>query len=127
MKLLDNLRYTKTHEWARKENDEVVVGITDHAQHEISDIVHIELPALGKKVEAGKPVAVVESVKAAFDINAPVTGVVSKINTELETTPELPNKDPYGSGWLFVIQPDLAHEYDALMNASQYEKITGAH
>lgn len=123
MKLMENLRYAKTHEWARKDADEITVGISDYAQHEISDIVHVELPQEGKRIEAGKPCAVVESVKAAFDIYAPVTGVVVKVNKELESTPELPNQDPYEKGWFFSIKVDTINEYENLMNSSAYEKF----
>lgn len=120
---MENLRYAKTHEWARKDADEITVGISDYAQHEISDIVHVELPQEGKRIEAGKPCAVVESVKAAFDIYAPVTGVVVKVNKELESTPELPNQDPYEKGWFFSIKVDTINEYENLMNSSAYEKF----
>ena len=123
MKLLENVKYAETHEWARNDDDEITVGISDHAQHEISDIVHVELPAEGQRVEAGKPCAVVESVKAAFDIYAPVSGVVTKINNELDTTPELPNQDPYGKGWFFSIKVDTINEYEKLMDASTYENF----
>lgn len=123
MKLMENLRYAKTHEWARKDADEITVGISDYAQHEISDIVHVELPQEGKRIEAGKPCAVVESVKAAFDIYAPVTGVVVKVNKELESTPELPNQDPYEKGWFFSIKVDTINEYENLMDASAYEEF----
>lgn len=123
MKLMENLRYAKTHEWARKDADEITVGISDYAQNEISDIVHVELPQEGKRIEAGKPCAVVESVKAAFDIYAPVTGVVVKVNKELESTPELPNQDPYEKGWFFSIKVDTINEYENLMNSSAYEKF----
>lgn len=120
---MENLRYAKTHEWARKDADEITVGISDYAQNEISDIVHVELPQEGKRIEAGKPCAVVESVKAAFDIYAPVTGVVVKVNKELESTPELPNQDPYEKGWFFSIKVDTINEYENLMNSSAYEKF----
>ena len=95
------LRYTKTHEWVRKEGEKVIVGITDYAQHEISDVVFVELPHVGQKVERGKAISIVESVKAAFDIYAPVSGAISKVNTALESNPALVNKDPYGNGWFY--------------------------
>ncbi len=123
MKLMEDRKYAQSHEWARKEGDEIVVGISDHAQHEISDIVHLELPAVGQKVEAGKPCAVVESVKAAFDIYAPVTGTITRINKELENAPEIPNQDPYGKGWFFAIKTDTIHEYDRMMDSAGYEKF----
>lgn len=123
MNVLENVKYAKTHEWSRKEGDEVLVGISDYAQHEISDIVHVELPAVGRHVEAGKPCAVIESVKAAFDIYAPITGTVTKINQELETTPELANQDPYGKGWFFSIKVDNINDYNNLMDSSAYEQF----
>ncbi|MFH1380087.1 MAG: glycine cleavage system protein GcvH [bacterium] len=123
MKLLENVKYAKTHEWSRRDGYEITVGLSDFAQHEISDIVHIELPAAGQRVEAGKPCAVVESVKAAFDIYAPLSGSIVKINQDLETTPELPNQDPYGKGWFFTIKPDNIEEHESLMDAAVYEKF----
>ena len=105
MNLPSDLRYTKTHEWVRKSGDKWVVGISDYAQHEISDVVFVELPHLGQKVEQGKAVSVVESVKAAFDIYAPVSGTIKAINTSLESDPGIVNQDPYGKGWFFEITP----------------------
>jgi glycine cleavage system H protein len=123
MKLPEDLRYAKTHEWAKKEGTEVMVGISDFAQHEISDIVHIELPRVGQQCEAGKTCAVVESVKAAFDIYAPVSGLVTKVNAELENAPELPNQDPYAKGWFFSIKVSTIDEYEKLLTAEQYEQL----
>ena len=100
-----DLRYTKTHEWIRRSGDQTVVGITDYAQHEISDVVFVELPHVGQKVEQGKGISVVESVKAAFDIYAPVSGTVKAINTTLESDPAIVNQDQYGKGWFFELTP----------------------
>ena len=123
MNIPKNLRYTKTHEWVRDEAGRMVVGITDYAQHEISDIVFIELPKVGKEVEQGKAIAVVESVKAAFDIYAPVSGSVKAINTTLESDPALANKDPYGTGWFFEITPTPASGFTELLSSEQYEEF----
>ena len=115
------LHYTKTHEWARRQGKVVSVGITDYAQKEISDVVFVELPKAGTEVRAGKPICVVESVKAAFDIYAPVSGRVGRVNSDLETDPAHVNKDCYGSGWFFELEPSDPKEWDALMTAEAYE------
>ncbi|ROR34646.1 glycine cleavage system protein GcvH [Inmirania thermothiophila] len=99
------LRYTRSHEWVRIEDDgSVVVGITDHAQEQLGDLVFVELPEVGRRVAAGEDCAVVESVKAASDVYAPVAGEVAEVNGELEGSPELVNQDPYGRGWLFRLR-----------------------
>lgn len=118
------LRFTKTHEWARREGDKITVGITDYAQKEISDVVFVELPKVEQNVAAEKAVAVVESVKAAFDIYAPVTGKVTRLNKELESTPGLVNQDCYGAGWFFEMHLSNpgAGEWESLMSAEEYEK-----
>ena len=116
------LRYAKTHEWAKKEGGKVRIGISDHAQHEITDVVHVELPAIGKKVAAGQPAAVVESVKSAFDIYAPISGTVVEINDKLSSSPELVNQSPYADGFFFVIEASSPAELDLLMSAEDYEK-----
>ena len=116
------LRYTKTHEWARRSGNKVTVGITEYAQKEISDVVFVEVPKPGIAAAQAKAVAVVESVKAAFDIYAPVTGKVSQSNPELESNPGLVNQDCYGKGWFFELEMSQAAEWEALMTAEQYEK-----
>jgi glycine cleavage system H protein len=121
------LRYTKTHEWAKNENGKIRVGITDHAQHEITDVVHVELPQVGKKVEKGGPVAVVESVKAAFDIYSPVSGTVVEINNNVGDNPELVNKSPYNEGFFFVIEASKKEEFEQLLSAEDYKKIIENH
>lgn len=123
MNIPNGLFYTKTHEWARQEGTGVVVGITDHAQSELSDVVFIELPKVGKKVKQEEPTAVIESVKAAYDIYAPVSGRVTRVNTEIEKDPALVNKDPYGRGWLFVLEEVTSEEFKALMDQDQYGKF----
>lgn len=117
------LRYTKSHEWGRRDGNRIVVGITDHAQKEISDIVFVELPKDGQAVEQGKVVAIVESVKAAFDIYAPVSGKVSKANRELDSNPGVVNQEPYLKGWLFEIEMVEPAEWDKLLAADDYEKM----
>lgn len=123
MKFPKELRYTKTHEWARKEGNKITVGITDYAQKEISDVVFVELPKSGQAGQQAKPIAVVESVKAAFDIYAPVTGKVSKTNPELEGDPGRVNQDCYGQGWFFELELANEAEWNSLLTAEEYEKI----
>ena len=122
MNVPNNLFYAKTHEWARKEGNKVYVGITDHAQHEITDIVHVELPEVGKKFDKEQPCAVVESVKSAFDIYCPVSGTIVEVNEELLSAPELINQDPYGKGYFFVLEVSNEEDFKDLMNAEQYTK-----
>ena len=116
------LRYTKTHEWARKEGGRITAGITDYAQKEISDVVFVELPKAGQNANQGKALAVVESVKAAFDIYMPVSGKITKVNTELEENPGLANQDSYGKGWFFEIEMAQPAEWDSLLTARAYEE-----
>src|SRR5579863_1921830 len=105
-KMPSKLKFTKTHEWVRLEQDgTVVVGITDHAQDLMGDMVFVDLPQIGLQVTAGKDCAVVESVKAASDIYAPVSGEITEVNNAVADAPELVNRDPYGQGWLFRIKP----------------------
>ena len=126
MNVPKNLRYTKSHEWVRVEGGMAVVGISDHAQRELTDIVYVELPEAGKQVEAGNECAVVESVKAASDIYAPVSGEVVSANEELAEAPELVNDDPYGKGWMFKIKMSDVAELDELMPADDYAHHIGA-
>lgn len=120
-----DLKYAKTHEWTRQEaNGTVTVGITDHAQYLLGDLVFIELPEIGKAVTAGKEVAVVESVKAASDIYAPLSGVVSAVNQEAADMPEKVNNDAYGA-WLFRIKPDNVADLDKLLDAPEYQQEIG--
>ena len=126
MNIPKNLRYAKTHEWVRVEGDIAIVGITDHAQHELTDIVYVELPATGTRVEAAKECAVVESVKAASDIYAPVSGDIVAINEELPNTPELVNDDPYGKGWMFKVKLSDPGELNDLLSPDDYADHIGA-
>ena len=126
MSVPNNLKYAKSHEWVRVEGDSAVVGISDHAQHELTDIVYVELPQVGDRVEAGKECAVVESVKAASDIYAPVTGDIVAVNEELSRTPELVNQDPYGKGWMFKVKMSDLPELGELMTPNDYAAHIGA-
>lgn len=123
-KVPEDLRYTKTHEWVRREDDgTVTVGITDHAQDALGDLVYVETPAPGTQVAQGAACAVVESVKAASDVYAPVSGEVVAANESLADAPEQINSDPYGDGWLFRLRPDDAAQLDALLDAAAYRKL----
>ncbi|KAA1189720.1 glycine cleavage system protein GcvH [Pseudohalioglobus sediminis] len=116
------LKYASSHEWARLEEDgSVTVGITDHAQEALGDVVFVELPEVGSNIAAGEEAGVVESVKAASDIYAPVGGEVLAVNPQLEDEPETVNSDPYNDGWFFKLQPTDASELDALLNAADYQ------
>lgn len=117
----DDRKYTKTHEWARTIGSTIEVGITDFAQHQLSDITYVELPAIGLHFPAGKEMAVVESIKAAGDVYAPVSGTVTEINASLADNPGVLNTDPHGAGWLVKIKPDNPQELNKLMPASDYE------
>ncbi|MEM2870183.1 MAG: glycine cleavage system protein GcvH [Thermoplasmata archaeon] len=118
-----DLRYAATHEWARLEGELIRVGITDFAQSELSDIVFVELPKVGQELVKGKEMGVVESVKSASDLYAPVSGQVVEVNQALTKTPELINKSPYGSGWLVVVRPKDMKELESLLDAAAYEKL----
>ena len=121
-----NLRYTKEHEWVRVEGDIAVVGITDHAQKELGDIVYIDLPKVGARLEQGKTLGSVESVKAVSDIFAPVSGEVAEVNEVLSTTPEKLNEDPHGAAWLVKIKLSAPDEVNRLLSAEDYQKYIGA-
>ena len=120
MTIPKELKYSKTHEWARREGNRILVGITDYAQKEISDVVFVETPKVGQEVLQGKPVAVVESVKAAFDIYAPVSGKVLQVNRTLETTPGDVNEECYGKGWFFEIEMSQDGDWNQLLSPDQY-------
>ena len=117
-------RYTKEHEWAKTEGNLVRVGITEYAQAQLGDVVYVELPQVGADLRAGKTFGVVESVKAASDLYSPISGKVVEINAALESSPETVNSDPYGEGWMIVVEPSSAGEVDGLMSAADYEKLT---
>ncbi len=114
-------RYAKTHEWVRMEGDVAVIGVSDYAQHLLSDVVYVELPEVGDTVNAAEAMGSVESVKAAEDVLAPITGEVTEVNTDLEDNPEWVNEDPYGQAWLVKVTPSDPSQLDALMDAAAYE------
>jgi glycine cleavage system H protein len=115
-----DLRYAKTHEWIRTEGDTIIVGITDHAQAELTDIVYAEPPKVGAEVKAGATAAVVESVKAASDIYSPLSGTVTEVNAELTANPALLNTDPFGQGWIYKMKASNAAEVEALLTPEAY-------
>ena len=125
MNVPEKLRYTAQHEWLREEDDgTVTVGITDHAQAELGDVVYVELPAVGDEVAQGASFGVIESVKAASDLYAPVSGVVTAVNGALEAAPQQVNEDPYGAGWLLKLSPARpAEEGGALLTAAAYREL----
>ena len=120
-----DLRYAKTHEWIRVEGDTVTVGITDHAQAELTDIVYAEPPKVGAEVKAGATAAVVESVKAASDIYSPLSGMVTEVNDELSSNPALLNTDPFGQGWIYRMKSSDAAEISALLTPESYSAQIG--
>jgi glycine cleavage system H protein len=116
-----DLRYSKEHEWVRVEGNTAVVGITDYAQHELGDVVYVELPKVGTKLAAGQPLGTVESVKAVSEIYSPVAGEVTEVNSALSQTPETINKDPHGAAWLIKLKVTDASAISALMDAAAYQ------
>src|SRR5438105_8893288 len=122
MNVPDDLRYAESHEWVRVEGENARVGITDHAQAELTDVVYVELPKVGATAEAKGQIAVVESVKAASDIYAPVKGTVVQVNNALEGNPALINTDPFGEGWIFVLKMDTPAEVKQLKDAAGYRE-----
>jgi len=119
-KIPSDLKYAKSHEWVRVSGDLATVCITDHAQHELTDIVFVELPESGRKIKAGDDCAVVESVKTASDIYSPVSGEVTEVNRAVVDDPALVNSDPYGDGWFYKIKLSNPAELSGLLNAEQY-------
>ncbi|MGD9584940.1 MAG: glycine cleavage system protein GcvH [Lysobacterales bacterium] len=116
-----DLKFLKSHEWARLEDDgSVTVGISDHAQAQLGDLVYVELPAVGDHLDAGAAAAVVESVKAASDVYSPVSGTVTKVNEALSDKPETINEDAWGEGWIYVVKPSAVHELDELLTPDDY-------
>jgi len=118
-----DLKFLPSHEWARQcKNDELEIGISDHAQEALGELVYVELPEVGDQIDACAESAVVESVKAASDIYCPVSGTVTAINTELEERPDLVNESPYSAGWLFRIKPDHDNDYADLLDSTSYQE-----
>jgi len=116
----DDLKYTKTHEWVRTKDGLLEVGITDFAQHQLSDITYVELPELNRHLDAGEEAVVVESIKAASDVYAPVAGTIVEVNEALTNAPEAINSDPFGEGWIFRMNPDHVNDVDALLSSDAY-------
>jgi glycine cleavage system H protein len=125
MMIPDDLLYAESHEWIKREGENIRVGITDHAQSELTDVVYVELPKLERQVNAKEPIAVVESVKAASDIYAPVKGMVVEANKALEADPGLINREPYGQGWIFLLKIENPDELKNLKDASAYKNQIG--
>jgi glycine cleavage system H protein len=117
----EDLSFTKDHEWVRVKGNEATVGITDHAQHQLGDVVYVELPKIGDRFDSSEPFGSVESVKAVSEIYMPVTGSVIEVNQSLADAPELVNSEPYGGGWMIRIKMDNPAEVDALLSAAEYE------
>ncbi len=123
MNMDTGVRYLETHEWARQEGGEIVIGITDYAQSTLSDIVYVELPEVGDALAKGDQFGVVESVKAAADVYLPMGGKVVAVNIALEDTPELVNEDAFGKGWMVRLSPTNLGEWEALLDAEAYQKV----
>jgi len=121
----EDLKYAASHEWVRVEGEAATVGITDHAQHELTDVVFVELPAVGRELRAGEACAVVESVKTASDVYAPVSGTVTAVNEALAANPGLVNSDPYGAGWFFRLRLARPAELANLLDAAAYRAQIG--
>ena len=125
MNVPDDLLYTETHEWIKREGENVRVGISDHAQSELTDVVYVELPKIDRQANAKEAIAVVESVKAASDIYAPAKGTVVEVNNALEADPGLINREPYGQGWIFVLKIDNPGDLKNLKDAGAYKQQIG--
>ncbi|HSS18276.1 MAG TPA: glycine cleavage system protein GcvH [Candidatus Dormibacteraeota bacterium] len=125
MNVPNEFLYTESHEWIKREGDNVRIGVTDHAQSELTDVVFVELPKMDRRANAKEAIAVVESVKAASDIYAPVKGTVVEVNKALEADPALINREPYGQGWIFVLKLDNADDLKQLKDAEAYKKQIG--
>ncbi len=125
MNVPDDLLYTESHEWIKREGEKIRVGISDHAQAELTDVVFVELPKIDRQVNAKEAIAVVESVKAASDIYAPVKGKVVEVNKALEADPGLINREPFGQGWIYVLKVDNADDLRNLKDAAAYRKQIG--
>lgn len=124
-KIPEELRYTKDHEWAKVEGNRARIGITDHAQSELTDVVYVEFPSIGKTVAQGEVLGTVESVKAVSEIYSPVSGKVVEVNKVLDDTPEQVNKDPYGAGWMVLLELSNPAEASKLLDAAAYKKLVG--
>jgi len=126
MNIPDNLLYTKDHEWVKVESNLAIIGITDFAQHELGDIVYVEVATVGESLDQEETFGTIEAVKTVSDLFMPVGGVVSEFNEELESAPDIINKDPYGGGWIIKISMSDTAEVDSLLTAEQYRELIGA-
>ena len=125
MNFPDNLKYTKDHEWIRLNGNEAVIGITDFAQHELGDIVYVEIETTGQQLKSGDIFGTVEAVKTVSDLYLPVSGTITEVNPKLNANPESVNSDPYGEGWMVKMTIDNPSEVEALMNAQAYQSLVG--
>ena len=123
MNIPQSLKYTKEHEWVREDGDTVTVGITDHAQGELGDIIFVEFPEIGQEIERDEPFGTIEAVKTVADLFAPISGTVTEINETLDDSPESVNQDPYGDGWMVKVSVSEPGELDNLMSAVQYQEM----
>src|SRR5215208_3338330 len=123
MNFPDSLRYTKDHEWIRKEGDEATIGITDFAQHELGDIVYVEIETVGQQLNVGEIFGTVEAVKTVSDLYLPVNGVITEVNPKLNSNPELVNNDPYGEGWMVKMKLNDPADINSLMKADAYQSL----
>ena len=119
----EDLKYTKTHEWVKLTGNKAKIGLTDHAQHELTDIVFVELPSVGKEINKGEELCVVESVKSVSEVYAPVSGKITTVNTKLDDSPEIINSSPYDNGWLVEIEIKDTAEVNMLLDAAAYKKM----
>ncbi|MFP4376598.1 MAG: glycine cleavage system protein GcvH [Spirochaetales bacterium] len=124
MEFKDDVKYQESHEWARKDGDLIVVGISDYAQDSLGDVVYVELPETGESKKKGQTFGVVESVKAASDVYMPIAGEIAEVNGDLDDDPSKVNDSPFESGWLIKVKPSDPAEFDALMSAEDYKKYT---
>uniref|UniRef100_A0A7C4XFE9 Glycine cleavage system H protein n=1 Tax=candidate division WOR-3 bacterium TaxID=2052148 RepID=A0A7C4XFE9_UNCW3 len=125
--IIEGIRYTKEHEWAKIEGDIAITGITDYAQSELSDIVMVEPPKIGRKIKANEAVGTIEAVKAVSDLYAPLSGEVIEVNEKVIKDPSIINKDPYNEGWLYKIKVTEPSEYDTLLTSEQYKALIAGH
>ena len=121
----DHLLYTKDHEWANFKDNEVVIGITDYAQSQLGEVIYIELPEVGVELTLGDAFGEVEAVKAVSELYAPISGIITAVNEELENSPNIVNSDPFGDGWLIKVVPSIPEEKDELMDSLSYEEHVG--
>jgi glycine cleavage system H protein len=125
MNFPENLRYTKDHEWIRLEGDEAIIGITDFAQHELGDIVYVDIDTVGQEISSGSVFGTVEAVKTVSDLYLPIDGSISEVNPKLNSNPELVNSDPYGEGWMVRVKLTNPADVESLMDAAAYQNLVG--